>query len=148
MKAFVVLVIAVSLSQFAIGQNASTFIEGKVIDKKTKQVLMFANIVLYKTGSETFETGIETDLDGNYSIYNLDSGFYDVKISYVGYLEQKVTKVKIENGKTTTLNIELSEGKPSCIVHWIYVEPLIRFDYTTSGRKYTSEDLRNSPMRN
>mgnify|MGYP000111985221 CR=1 FL=1 len=109
---------------------------------------MFATIKLYKTGVATPETGTETDLDGNYSISNLDEGIYDIKVSYVGYGEKTVTKVKIENGKITILNIALEEGLSDCGFVFKYVEPLIRFDNTSSGRVYKAEDLRRSPIKN
>lgn len=148
MKAFSILIIAILFSQFIFGQSDSTgSIQGKITDKANKQPLMFASITIYKAGSEVPETGTETDLDGNYTISSLDTGFYDIKASYTGYSERKITKVKIESHKIKTLNIELNEGKDTGC-YFRYVEPLIRLDNTTSGRIYKAEDLRNAPIKN
>lgn len=149
MKTFTLLVITFLFSQLAIGQIDSVgFIEGKVIDKANKQPLMFANVTIYKSGAEIPETGTETDLDGNYSISNLDEGLYDVVVSYVGYTSLKTTKVKITSNKITTLNIELSEGVKSTCCCFRYREPLIRFDYFSSGRVFKADEIEKSPIKN
>lgn len=149
MKTFFVLVIIIFSSQFAISQIDSTgSIEGKVTSNASKQPLLFANISIYKTGSATPESGTETDLDGNYSISNLDDGLYDIEVGYVGYSSKKVMKIKVIPNQTTIFNIELSDGVCTCPYIEPYEEPVIRLDFMTRGRVYTSDDLRKSPIRN
>ena len=148
MKTFTVLVIAILFSQFAIGQSDSISIQGKITDAENKQPLMFATVAIYKNGYEVLVTGTNTDLDGNYSVSNLDTGFYDIKVSYTGYKEKNIAKVEIFNDTTLVQNIELSEGVEKSDIIFSCPPPMIRHDRFTKGRVYTSEDLRNSPIKN
>ena len=147
MRIFTIVLITILFNQFAIGQADTISIKGKIVDKENKQPLMFANVVIYETGSRMSLIGTETDLDGNYSISNLDDGFYDIEVSYVGYTLLKIERIRVVKNTTTAFTIELKEGKGTGC-SFPYVEPLIRLDHTTSGRKYTSEDLKNSPIKN
>jgi hypothetical protein len=131
----------------AIAQSSTGSLEGKITDQSNKQPLMFANVSLYKTGSATPETGTETDLDGNYSISNLDPGKYDIEVSYVGYTAQKITGVTIYSGEIIRKNVELLEGVTTEVIEIVYVEPMIRADNTTQGRKLSSEDIANLPSK-
>ena len=63
-------------------------ISGKVIDKNTNEVLIGANILVVGTNF-----GSSTDIDGNYSIKNLDAGIYSLKISYISYRSTVIEKV-------------------------------------------------------
>ena len=148
MKAFSTLIIAILFSQFAIGQVDSISIKGKIIDKANKQPLMFANVVIYETGSKMSLIGTETDLDGNYTIPNLESGLYNINISYVGYLEKNVTNIKVSNDTTVVQNVELSEEELNWNDWFNCREPMIRHDNFTRGRVFTAEDLEKSPIKN
>lgn len=126
--------------------KAQTSLDGKVTDDK-KESLIGASIVLYKNGVQ--KTGTVTDLDGNYTITNLDPGTYDVEFSYVGFQTQKVTGVVVFGGKSNKLNMEMTG---SIVINEVviteYKVPLIQQDNTTSGNTVTSEQIRNLPTRN
>ena len=129
-------------------QSSTGTLEGKITDNANKQPLMFANVSLYEADSIVPKTGTQTDLDGNYSISNIDSGKYDLKISYVGYGEKTIASITIYSGEINRLNVSLSEGVDIQEVVITYVEPLIRTDNTTQGMRInngkTSSTYRNS----
>ena len=79
-------------------------IAGKVVDKKTGEPIIGANVSI--TGTTQ---GAATDLDGNYVIADLDPGSYSVSISYISYAKKNITGVSVEAGETTTLNVSLQQ---------------------------------------
>jgi CarboxypepD_reg-like domain/TonB dependent receptor-like, beta-barrel/TonB-dependent Receptor Plug Domain len=78
---------------------------GGVIDSDTNEPLTGVNIYLEGTN-----IGAATDLDGIYSIINVQAGTYTLVASYIGYSEKRVKNIKINIDLTTTINIELSEA--------------------------------------
>lgn len=137
---------------FSLGSTAiiaQTSLYGKVIDKELGEAIIGANVVLKKNG--VFETGSDTDFDGNYSITNLDPGTYDVEVSYVGFPTQRITDVIVAAGKGTRLDVELeSEGVELDlkIVVTGYKVPLIDVDNTSTGGFVTAEQIQRLPSKN
>ncbi len=80
-------------------------VSGKVIDKRTKQPLPGANVLVVGT-----ETGTATDSEGKFLIKNLSEDIYKIQISFIGYNTHIETDVRIIRDKTTVLNeVELIE---------------------------------------
>lgn len=79
-------------TQDSLLQTELDTIFGKVIDQETKEPLMFATVAIFKSGSETPFTGVETDLDGNYQIV-VPTGIYDIQASYAGYNPIAINKI-------------------------------------------------------
>jgi iron complex outermembrane receptor protein len=75
-------------------------IQGTIKDAASGEPLYSVTV---KTGSH----GTITDFEGFYSL-DLDPGAYDLEYSYVGYATQ-VLKVKIEAGKSQTIDLLLAE---------------------------------------
>ena len=59
-------------------------ISGNIIDKTNQLPLEGTNISLVGT-----DLGVISDKDGNFSISELENGYYSISISYIGY-ETKV----------------------------------------------------------
>src|SRR5688572_28129814 len=76
---------------------------GRVLDKTTKEPVIGA--VVYITGSTK---GGTTDVKGNYSI-KLEAGIYKIAVTYVSYKQTNLENIKVDAGKTTTLNINIEE---------------------------------------
>lgn len=95
---FALLIIFTGLFSFAASAQEKT-ITGKITDKKTKQPLIGANVVVKGT-----TTGTTTDLDGKFSIKVDVTNPVKLEISYVGYekLEAEV------NSSTTTLDLAMN----------------------------------------
>lgn len=86
--------------------SAQGILEGTIIDKKTKEPLIAATILV-----EGASKGAACDIDGKYSINGLPAGNYTVTVQYVSYSKQSIENVKIENNKTTRLDIEMVEAE-------------------------------------
>lgn len=134
---------------FLFGKNgfAQTGISGKVTDVNTGEDLIAANIEVYKNGN--FIKGETTDIDGNYFI-KLNSGEYDVEVSYTGYPTQKIIEIIAAKGETTKVDVRLgfvgfiNEG---CILLG-YNIPLIQQDETTTGQKIDKYNIKRQVTRN
>jgi len=83
------------------GQNGA--VSGRIIDEKSGDALMGANVVVEGTGQ-----GAASDLDGGYMIYNVAPGIYTLRVSYIGYETKVVRDVNVEDGRTATLNLTVS----------------------------------------
>lgn len=134
---------------FIFGENgvAQTGITGKVTDKETGEEMIAANIIVTKDG--VFVQGETTDIDGNYSI-RVDSGIYDLEVSYTGYPTQKITGIIVNEGETTKVDVRLgfvgfiNEG---CILLG-YNIPLIQQDETSTGQKIDKYNIKRQATRN
>jgi len=126
------------------GQSA---LQGYVTDRESEEPIPFANIVIFKNGEMI--TGGTTDFDGRYTIKPIKSGYYDVKVSYIGYenLEMKgivlnADKITFQDFKIQPSTMLLQEVQ---IVE--YKVPLIDKDETFSGGTITSEEISKMPGR-
>ena len=95
----------------SLGLSKVVSIQGKIIDKKTSEPLLGANIVIQDT-----EYGASTDIDGIFLIENADlkPGRHRVLVMYIGYENYEET-ILISPGplrKSIELNINL---KPSSV---------------------------------
>jgi len=90
------------VSWAALAQNGT--LTGKVIDLKTKEAIIGANVVIQGT-----TVGSSTDIDGNFTIGNVKPGTYGLVVSFVSYKTQTVPDVTVEPGKKTTVEIPLAE---------------------------------------
>ena len=126
------------------GQSA---LKGKVTDKETEEPIPFANIVVYKDGEMI--TGSTTDFDGRYTIKPIKSGYYDVRVAYIGYENLEMKGVILNTDKITFQDFKI---QPSAVllqeVQVVnYKVPLIDKDKTYSGGTVTAEEISKMPGR-
>lgn len=88
------------LASSLIGQSA--VVKGKVIDASNREPVMFANLFL-----SPVERGATTDLDGNFEISGLESGTYDLRISFVGFRTKILSEIQLSSTRPLELVIEL-----------------------------------------
>ncbi|NJK87826.1 MAG: carboxypeptidase-like regulatory domain-containing protein [Bacteroidales bacterium] len=78
------------LSFFTIAMYSQNgVIQGTITDSETDEGLIGATIVIQGTTKGTI-----TDFDGNYALTNLNTGTYNVVISYISY-DQVIVQVKV-----------------------------------------------------
>ncbi len=84
-------------------------ISGKITDKEyNDDVLPFATIVIKDT-----QTGTTSDMEGNYTLDNVEVGTYTISVSFVGYETVEIPNVKVENRKISEVNVSLGAGSVS-----------------------------------
>ena len=91
-------------------QNETTgSIVGRLSDSEMNgEPLPFANVLIQGTSK-----GATTDMEGLYSILNLEPGTYTVVFSFVGYEPRQIPNVEVIAGKVTEINAELGASAAS-----------------------------------
>ncbi len=85
-------------------------ISGKLIDSLSNEPVAYATIVLKKEGKDKEINGELTDDDGKFKILNIETGKYELYISFLGYAEKMVT-------------LELTPEKPDYHFDDIFLKP-------------------------
>jgi hypothetical protein len=135
----------VTTSVLMFGQTSA--LQGKVIDKVTKEPIPFANIVLENKGSQV--GGTMSDFDGNYQIKPIPPGNFDLKATFVGYQSVIVKGIVIGADKIRFYDIEMEATSETLETVEVldYKVPLIDKDKTASGATITAEEIAKMPNR-
>jgi outer membrane receptor protein involved in Fe transport len=130
------LLIIISSSQLFSQQTGS--LQGKVTDAKTEEALPGVNIILRGTYH-----GAATDVNGNYKISNIAVGSYNVDVSLIGYKTFQFTGIKINQNKTTQLDVNLEETVLTLEQDVVVVgeKPLMDVEETQSKRSISKEEI-------
>lgn len=117
-------------------------IAGKVIDAKTKELLIGVNISIPGT-----RYGGASDAEGNYFVINVPPGVYEMKASYIGYKPTTVQNVRVSVDQTCRLDIELQADileLQSIVV--TSQAPIVRKDLTSTENKISADDIAMLPV--
>lgn len=99
------------LLSFSAAFSQTGIIKGKVTASGNNTPIDFASVVAEATGQKGVTPfGAQTDEKGEFEIKNLTPGFYNVKISSVGYKLKSVFEVEVTNSKPAVLNTELESS--------------------------------------
>ncbi len=99
-KTSVILMLVLLMSSLNYAAGNAT-ISGTITDANTGDPLPSTNILLIGTG-----LGAATDMNGQYTIKNVPAGKYIMRISYLGYKEQK-TDIEVKDGQHLEQNFSL-----------------------------------------
>lgn len=77
-------------------------ISGHVVDEKTGEPLMGANVILMENSQ-----GSATDLDGYFTIRNIPEGNYTLMVTYIGYQQQRINDVLVKVNQTSRIDISV-----------------------------------------
>ena len=123
-------------------QTSKGKLTGKVTDADSDDPLVGVNVMIDGT-----KLGDATDLDGRYSIINVDPGEYSVSASMIGYGKVITTKVIVGPGKTVEVNFKLS---PSTVqlqtVTVVEKRDVIVKDRTSTESLITSKEITTAPV--
>jgi len=145
-KLLFLLVLLLAANAALLAQSGA--LQGKVIDKVTKEPIPFTNIIIENKGTQA--GGTSSDFDGKYTIKPITPGTYDVKASFLGYKPVQITGVPIRSGMIEYLDIELESSaiQVEGVTITKYKVPLIDKDKTVSGATVTAEEISKMPSRN
>ncbi len=141
------LTICVLLASNLLVFSQSGSLQGKIVDKDTKEPIPFANVAVFSGGDML--TGTVTDFDGKYVIKPLTPGTYDLRASFVGYKTKEIKGVIVGGDRITFQNIELGTTAETLETVEVveYKVPLISKDKTVSGATVTAEEIEKMPNR-
>lgn len=125
-------------AQMAFAQTGT--ITGQVMDHNGETV-PGANVLLVETGQ-----GAATNADGEYTISNVESGTYTLRVTFVGFQEYN-QQVTIESGETVEVNVSLESGAAELDeVVVVGYGTQARRDLTSSISSVSSEQLENTEL--
>jgi len=85
-------------------------IQGKLVDKTTKQPLIGANVLVMENDNKPTTFGSTTDEYGVYSIKSIPENIYKLKMTYIGYNTHIEPDIRVIRGKTFYVKeIEIAE---------------------------------------
>ena len=118
-------------------------IKGKVVDLQTGEALIGANVLVVGTSF-----GAATDVNGVFTINNLEAGVYSIKAAYLGYKTVTVSNVRVNIDLTTEVDFKLpAEGISVGEINIVAKRPLINKSNTNAIRNTTSEKIEALPVR-
>jgi outer membrane receptor protein involved in Fe transport len=124
----------------AVGKGKIT---GKVTDRETGEPLIGASVILVGTPQ-----GGTTDINGAYSILNVEVGTYELRASYVGYQTLTLVNIRVNADLTTEANFQLpAEGVTVPTVEIVAQRPLVNKSATNAVRIIDNEFFGNFPGR-
>ncbi len=149
---FSFLVFFLLISHAALSQQAGK-ISGKVNDTKTGEALIGLTVKI--TGSTS---GASTDVEGRYTLGNLTPGKYSLTFSYIGYQPKNITEIEVLAGKTTNLDVTMSEATSQALAE-VVITATIRQESVNAlyaqqknsvrvSDGISSESIRKSPDKN
>ncbi len=141
MKKYLTLIVILLLIKDGVAQQSTGIIEGKVIDKITKEELPGVNVLIPGTLK-----GTATDINGNFRITGLEVGVYRLSASYVGYNSATKSDITVATSRPANVLFELIE---SAIVlegitvtsDYFYSEPT----EVNSIKAFSYEEIRRVP---
>ena len=118
---------------------------GTVTDAGTGEELPGVNIMLKGT-----YYGAATDLNGRYEIRNISPGTYTVEVSFIGFKTTNFTGIKVEQNKTTNLDVKLEETVLTMDQDVIVVgdKPLLDVEETQSKKSISKEEIEMAVVEN
>lgn len=120
-------------------------ITGVLTDKSNNNPLIGVSVLV--KGSYY---GTSSNVDGRYTIQNINPGNYTIEFSLIGYKKVQKTGVKIAPGQTLTLNMKLEERALTLDNEIVIIgqKPLFNIEETASRRSVTSEDIEVAVVEN
>ena len=115
-------------------------IAGKVVDSRTNDPLVGANVVIEGT-----TIGSSANIDGFFVILNIPPGSY--RASMVGYMASSVVNVRVNIGQTTNLDFSLSESVIQAQeVVVVATRPVVERDVAASRANISAREVENLPI--
>ena len=118
-------------------------IKGKVTDKRTGESLPSVNVTV--KGSYY---GAVTDVEGNFTIANINVGTYTIEVSLLGYKTVQYTSVKVTAGTNPVLDVKMEETVLTLGQEVVIIgdKPLFNLEETQTSRSISSEDIKASAV--
>lgn len=140
MKVLSFLLLLSPLALFA--QNTGT-IQGSVVDRKTQEPLIGVTVAIEGT---TF--GVQTDIEGKYTLENIPTGSYNLQATSIGYEPLSKFNVVLTSGNASIINFEMEESSTQLEAVTVTVNRSISVAQTetpNSIQKLSVEEIKNNP---
>ena len=121
--------------------SQSGVIKGTITDGTNNETIPFANIYIEQT-----QSGVASDLDGNYIVSNIKPGIYNIIYSFVGYQSKSIAEVIVNPNKPTVLDVQLLSSSISLDEVEIKASPFQKsFESPVSKRSINATEIYRNP---
>ena len=117
-------------------------IAGQVTDATNGEVLPGVNVFVVES-----QQGGATDNEGFYFVNNIRPGTYTLRISLIGYTEERITEVRVSTGLTTTIDVQMREeeiGLEELVV--VSERPIVQLDVSANVASLNAEAFEDLPV--
>ncbi|HEX7332873.1 MAG TPA: TonB-dependent receptor [Pyrinomonadaceae bacterium] len=142
-KCLLLVVICALVWITAVGQGSSGSLSGLVVDPKGAVVA--GATVTVKNIATNQENTTQTSNDGTFSVPQLSTGVYTATINATGFKQAVVTEIKIDVGKTSSIQIELEVGAATETVTVVGGGELLQTQTATVGTTLTGRQITDLP---
>ncbi len=105
MRSSIITFLFLLTATFAFGQGKAS-ISGIIMDANNNEPIPFATIIVENTG-----TGTTSDIDGNFTLTNIDPGFVNLVVSYIGYNTKISQDVNVTSTNAPFVEIKLEPSQ-------------------------------------
>ncbi len=128
----------------AVAQQKAT-ITGVITDARSGETLVGVNVMVKGT-----YYGAATDINGKFTIRDVNPGEYTLVISLIGYKKVQQTGVAVRAGQRVELNFKLEETILALDEEVVIIgqKPLLDIEQTSSSRTVTAEDIKVAVIEN
>lgn len=128
----------------AVAQQKAT-ITGVITDARSGETLVGVNVMIKGT-----YYGAATDINGKFTIRDVNPGEYTLVISLIGYKKVQQTGVAVRAGQRVELNFKLEETILALDEEVVIIgqKPLLDIEQTSSSRTVTAEDIKVAVIEN
>ena len=139
-----ILILLIILTLPLLGQSDGK-LTGTILDKDSAEPILGVNVII--TGG-AYPIGAATDINGRYTILNIPSAVYEIKLSFIGKKDVVVKNVRISSGHTTEMNFEMEDETIAGETVIVTAQrALVKTDATSNVSIATAEDIENLPIR-
>jgi outer membrane receptor for ferrienterochelin and colicin len=126
----------------AFAQQAS--LTGRIFDKVSNEPLPFVNVIVSGTTQ-----GTVTDVDGNFRLFGLKSGFIRIEASFVGYKQAISAEIEVSPAKTAFIEIAMEQQQTEIEEVRVTASPFRKTEESPlSLRTIAIGEIENSPGAN
>jgi hypothetical protein len=141
-KLFILFFFINQISVFAQSETRNGSISGTVRDKNTQELLIGATISIEGTS-----LGVNSDLEGNFSLKNIPIKAYNLKASYIGYKTIVRYNVNVTSGNSNIVSFELEPESTQLQEVKVTIDKVKVANEVTplSVQKLTVEEIKANP---
>ena len=116
-----------------------------VIADPSGAVIPDAQITLESTLLQFVRTA-ESDTAGNYVIYSIPPGEYELLVEVPGFAPEKRSNISLSSGQASTLNVTLRVAATTAEITVLEAPPLLQTSDATLGTAVESKQIRELPL--
>ncbi len=91
------------LTSIQVVMAQSAVVEGAVIDKSEKQPIEFSTVSIFNIHDSTLTAGVVSDVNGKFSVKNLNEGKYYAVVQFLGYEPRKISDIVLTRNQKLSL---------------------------------------------